>query len=62
MLGATTIPQMSLISNPGRIFEPTLNLRWFIADQFNPGRQLQQLWICRETGEVDWKLIPEVSA
>ena len=55
----------------GKVFEPTNNFRFmkrmtcvingecFVKP--SPVRILQQAWICRNTGEVDWRDVPEVS-
>jgi hypothetical protein len=48
---------------PSEILEPTMNLRWkkqtrFVnsvnVEKFN---ELQQLWVCRNTGKQEWRAI-----
>lgn len=66
----STLPQMPITANLGRIIEPTMNFRW--ADSQIPimqggegvgvrsHRELQQGWLCRETGEIEWRPVPAV--
>jgi hypothetical protein len=42
----------------GKVFEPTNNFRWM---NFVGQKTLQQAWICKNTGEVDWRNVPEVA-
>lgn len=47
--------------SPGTTWEPSMRLRWetyVVVDAHGDGGgiapRLQQLWLCRETGAVEW--------
>jgi hypothetical protein len=42
---------------PSEIFEPTMNLRWKRIYSSGNIKELQQLWICRNTGKQEWRAI-----
>jgi hypothetical protein len=49
----------------GETWECTMQLRYARApviedDHLIMGKQLQQLWICRELGKTEWKDVPNV--
>lgn len=60
-------------ANPPRLFEPTMGLRWksknmelryptcgeSVTIQFP--QDLQQAWLCRETGEIEWRAVEVVT-
>lgn len=48
-----------------KTYEMTARLRWVRVESITPdrkliteGRELQQAWICRETGEIKWEKVP----
>lgn len=62
----TTEPLIVTTGNEWKTWEAKAAFRWlkrrFIhTDGESFTLTLQQAWVCRETGEVEWKDIPEVS-
>jgi hypothetical protein len=42
-------------------WQPETSLRWRVpADTTTKPPILEQVWVCRETGEVMWKVVPTV--
>jgi hypothetical protein len=42
-----------------RTWQVSHELRWFCHE--NSKCLLQQKWVCHETGEIEWKTVPEVT-
>lgn len=54
------VPLNQIPGTTVQIFQPTMNLRWFIPLNKDYLPFLQQQWVCMQDGSTEWKKVERV--